>query len=124
MERNDFIGFVSANNRNELAVQPFAVGDTQKFTKIEKRSIAGSGNEFMALVTDDGRVISANACLRIGNGINYGTRDMKEAAGHLYDAVNSAEGLTLTISKIWRSESASGNRSNNYRFNAVDLSEA
>lgn len=121
MERNDFIKSSSANGRTNLANMPHAVGDSLKFTKIEEKSIEGTGNKFNALVTDDDRFISANAALRAGNGISYGTRDMEEAAGKLYDAVYGPEGLTLTIAKIWRSESASGNKNNNYRFNATEL---
>lgn len=121
MERNDFVKNASANGRTTLANMPHAVGDSLKFTKIEERTIEGTGNKFNALVTDDDRFISANAALRSGNGINYGTRNMEEAAGKLFDAVYSAEGLNLTIAKIWRSESATGNRNNNYRFNSVEL---
>ena len=49
------------------------------------------------------------------------TLSLKAAAEKLFDAVNSAAGLTLTIAKTYKSTSATGNVRNNYRFNAVQL---
>lgn len=120
---NDFIGLVSTNvdgtKRTELAAQPLAVGDVLKLTAIEERDV--NGTKFAALLTADGQMLSGNAVLRRGNGINFGTTEMQEAAEKVYNAVNSAAGLTLTIVKVYRSESASGIKRNNYRFNPVTL---
>ena len=66
-------------------------------------------------------MISANQVLRSGNGIDFGTKDLKQAAEKLFDAVNSASGLTLTIAKTYKSTSAAGNIRNNYRFNSIKL---
>lgn len=123
IEINDFKSLVGTNvdgsKRTELAAQPLTTGDTLKFTKIESREV--NGNKFAALYTDDEQMISANAVLRRGNGINFGTSNMEEAAEKVYNAVNSAAGLTLTIAKTYRSESASGLNRNNYRFNPITL---
>lgn len=122
MEKNEFIEMVTVVNgqtRDTLAVSPLAVGDVLKLTKSEPRDV--NGNKFVALVTDDDQMISANQVLRNGNGINFGTKDLKAAAEKLFDAVNSASGLTLTIAKTYKSTSASGNLRNNYRFNAIQL---
>ena len=122
MEKNEFIEMVTVVNgqtRDTLAVSPLAVGDVLKLTKSEAREV--NGNKFVALTTDDDQMISANQVLRSGNGINFGTKDLKAAADKLFDAVNSAAGLTLTIAKTYKSTSANGNVRNNYRFNAVTL---
>lgn len=123
IEINDFKSLVGTNadgsKRSELAAQPLTVGDTLKLVKIETREV--NGNKFAALYTADDQMMSANAVLRRGNGINFGTTDMEEAAEKVYNAVNSAAGLTLTIAKTYRSESASGIKRNNYRFNPVTL---
>lgn len=122
MEKNDFIELVTIVNgqtRDTLAVSPLAVGDSLKLTKTEPRDV--NGNKFVALLTDDEQMISANQVLRSGNGIDFGTKDLKVAAEKLFDAVNSASGLTLTIAKTYRSTSSTGNLRNNYRFNAVKL---
>ena len=123
IEINDFKSLVGTNAdgsaRTELAAQPLAVGDVLKLTDIETREV--NGNKFAALLTSDGQMISANAVLRRGNGINFGTQSLPEAADKVFAAVGSANGLTLTIAKVYRSESASGLRRNNYRFNAIEL---
>lgn len=122
MNKNDFVKAVTVVNgqeRKELAVSPLAEGDTLVLKKHEERDI--DGNKFIALLTDDDRMISANQVLRIGNGINFGTKDLKVAAGKLYDKVSSATGLPLTINKSYKTTSASGNIRNNYRFNPVTL---
>ena len=122
MKKNEFIDMVTVVNgqtRETLAVSPLAVGDVLKLTKSESRDV--NGNKFIALCTDDDQMISANQVLRSGNGINFGTKNLAEAAGKLFDAINSASGLTLTIAKTYKSTSANGNVRNNYRFNAVNL---
>lgn len=122
MKKNEFIEMVTVVNgqtRETLAVSPLAVGDVLKLTKSEPRDV--NGNKFVALLTDDEQMISANQVLRSGNGINFGTKDLKAAAEKLFDAVNSASGLTLTIAKTYKSTSATGNIRNNYRFNAISL---
>ena len=123
IEINSFKNIVCKNadgsQRSELAALPLAVGDVLKLTDIEEREV--HGNKFAALTTADGNMISANAVLRRGNGITFGTNNMEEAAGKVYDAVKGENGLTLTIAKVYRSESASGLKRNNYRFNAVTL---
>lgn len=123
IEINDFKSLVGTNvdgsKRTELAAQPLAVGDVLKITSIETREV--NGKKFAALTTDDGQMLSGNAVLRRGNGINFGTNNMEEAAEKVYNAVNSAAGLTLTITKTYRSESASGLKCNNYRFNPITL---
>ena len=122
MQKNDFIEMVTVVNgqtRDTLAVSPLAVGDSLKLTKTETRDV--NGNKFVALLTDDEQMISANQVLRSGNGIDFGTKDLKVAAEKLFDAVNSASGLTLTIAKTYRSTSSTGNLRNNYRFNAIKL---
>ena len=120
MQKNDFIEMVTVGQtRDTLAVSPLAVGDVLKLTKSEPRDV--NGNKFVALLTDDEQMISANQILRSGNGIDFGTKDLKVAAEKLFDAVNSASGLTLTIAKTYRSTSSTGNLRNNYRFNAIKL---
>lgn len=120
MKKNDFVAIATvAGSRETLAVSPLAVGDTLKLTKIEEREV--NGNKFAALLTDEDQMISANQVLRTGNGINFGTKDLKAASEKLYDAVSAAGGLTLTIAKAYKTTSASGNVRNNYRFNAVTL---
>lgn len=66
-------------------------------------------------------MLSANSVLRRGNGISFGTNNLDEAADKLFNAIGSENGLTLTIAKVYRSESATGIRRNNYRFNAIEL---
>lgn len=107
------------SDRTELVAMPLAVGDTLKLTSIEEREVGE--NKFAACVTADGQMLSANSILRRGNGISFGTDKMDEAADKVYNAINSESGLTLTIAKVYRSESASGLRRNNYRFNPVTL---
>ena len=122
MNKNDFVKAVTVVNgqeRTELAISPLAEGDTLVLKKHEQRDV--DGNKFVALLTDDDRMISANQVLRIGNGINFGTKDLKVAAGKLYDKVSSANGLSLTINKSYKTVSASGTPRNNYRFNPVTL---
>ena len=122
MQKNEFIEMVTVVNgqtRDTLAVSPLAAGDVLKLTKTEPRDV--NGNTFVALTTDTDQMISANQVLRLGNGIDFGTKDLKEAAEKLFDAVNSAAGLTLTIAKAYKSTSSTGNLRNNYRFNAVKL---
>lgn len=123
IEINDFKSLVGTNAdgsaRTELAAQPLTTGDVLKLTDIETREV--NGNKFAALTTADGQMISANAVLRRGNGINFGTQNLQEAADKVFAAVGSQNGLTLTIAKVYRSESATGLRRNNYRFNAIEL---
>lgn len=122
MEKNEFIELVTVVNgqtRETLAVSPLAVGDVLKLTKCDAAEV--NGNQFVALRTDDDQMISANQVLRSGNGIDFGTKDLKAAAEKLFDAVNSASGLTLTIAKTYKSTSAAGNIRNNYRFNSIKL---
>lgn len=123
IEISDFKNLVGTNAdgsaRTELAVQPLVEGDVLKLTSIEEKDI--NGNKFAALTTKDGQMISANSVLRRGNGINFGTTAMNEAAEKVFNAINSANGLSLTIAKIYRSENASGIKRNNYRFNAITL---
>lgn len=123
IEISNFKSLVGTNAdgsaRTELAAQPLAVGDVLKLTAIEEREV--NGNKFAALLTADGQMMSANSILRRGNGINFGTTAMEEAAEKVYNAVNSASGLTVTIAKVYRSESASGIKRNNYRFNPIEL---
>ncbi len=122
MEKNEFIELVTVVNgvtRDTLAISPLAVGDVLKLSKSEAREV--NGNKFVALCTDDDQMISANQVLRSGNGIDFGTKDLKAAAEKLFDAVNSASGLTLTIAKTYKSTSAAGNIRNNYRFNSIKL---
>lgn len=122
MNKNDFVNaviVVNGQERTTLAVSPLAEGDTLVLKRTEQRDV--EGNKFVALLTDDDRMISANQVLRIGNGINFGTKDLKEAAKKLYDKVSSETGLPLTINKSYKTISASGNPRNNYRFNPVTL---
>ena len=123
IEISEFKSLVGTNAdgsaRTELAAQPLAVGDVLKLTGIEEREV--NGNKFAALTTDDGQMLSGNALLRRGNGINFGTNNLQEAAEKVYNAVQSATGLTVTIAKVYRSESATGLKRNNYRFNAITL---
>ena len=117
MEKNEFIGLVTVVNgqkRETLAVTPLTAGDVLKLTKCEERDV--NGNKFVALLTDDEQMISANQVLRTGNGLNFGTKSLEEAAGKLFDAVGSAAGLTLEIIKTYKSESSTGNIRTNYRF--------
>lgn len=123
IEINSFKKLVGTNadgsKREELAAMPLAQGDVLKLTDIEEREVNGA--KFAALTTADGQMLSANSLLRRGNGISYGTNNMDEAAEKLFGAVGSEQGLTVTIAKVYRSESASGIKRNNYRFNAVQL---
>jgi len=107
------------SKRTELAAQPLATGDVLKLTDAEEREV--NGVPFVALTTADGQMLSANSVLRRGNGISFGTNNLDEAADKLFNAVGSENGLTLTIAKVYRSESATGIRRNNYRFNAIEL---
>lgn len=123
IEISDFKKLVGTNadgsQRTELAAQPLAVGDVLKLTAVEEREV--NGNKFAALTTADGQMLSANAILRRGNGIDFGTSNIEEAAEKVYNKVYGESGLTLTIAKTYRSESASGLKRNNYRFNAIKL---
>lgn len=122
MKKNEFVTMVTVVNgekRETLAVSPLAVGDTLKLVKTEPRDV--NGNQFVALLTSDDQMISANQVLRSGNGIDFGTKNLEEAAGKLFDAINSAAGLSLTIAKSYKTTSAAGNLRNNYRFNSVKL---
>lgn len=120
MEKKEFIEMATVGGQREtLAVSPLAVGDTLKLTKMEVRDV--NGNQFVALTTDDDQMLSANQVLRSGNGIDFGTKDLKAASAKVYDAVNSAAGLTLTIAKTYKSTSASGILRSNYRFNSIKL---
>lgn len=123
IEISNFKSLVGTNAdgsaRTELAAQPLAVGDVLKLTAIEEREV--NGNKFAACVTADGQMLSANSILRRGNGISFGTTVMDEAAEKVYNAINSESGLTVTIAKVYRSESASGLKRNNYRFNPITL---
>lgn len=122
MKKNEFVTMVTVVNgekRETLAVSPLAVGDTLKLVKTEPRDV--NGNQFVALLTSDDQMISANQVLRSGNGIDFGTKNLEEAAGKLFDAINSAAGLSLTIAKSYKTTSAAGNIRNNYRFNSVKL---
>lgn len=107
------------SKREELAAMPLAQGDVLKLTDIEEREV--NGNKFAACTTADGQMLSANALLRRGNGIAFGTNNMEEAAQKLFGAIGSESGLTVTVAKVFRSESASGNKRNNYRFNSIQL---
>ena len=115
----ELVHVVNGVTRDTLAISPLAVGDVLKLSKSEAREV--NGNKFVALCTDDDQMISANQVLRSGNGIDFGTKDLKQAAEKLFDAVNSASGLTLTIAKTYKSTSAAGNIRNNYRFNSIKL---
>ena len=92
MKKNEFVTMVTVVNgekRETLAVSPLAVGDTLKLVKTEPRDV--NGNQFVALLTSDDQMISANQVLRSGNGIDFGTKNLEEAAGKLFDAINSAQ---------------------------------
>lgn len=127
INENEFVDVIVARNaageatRTTLANMPWCVGDKPKFTDLEKRTIGANGNEFVAAVTADGGFVSANALLRRGNGINYGTADLSEAAKKLYAAINSAEGLTLEIAKTFKADNNQGSKTTYYRFGAIDL---
>lgn len=134
MEKNAFVSAVTENG-NEMYGTPIAEGDVMVFTDIREHSVNG-GNPFQALFTADEQFISANAFLRLGNGIQYQTPgDREKCAGELYDKVmgvtigtgrnrrTEGGGLKVTILKRWKTPSssltdASGNpiMVNNYRF--------
>ena len=120
---DEFKNLVTSNadgtKRTELAVMPITVGDTLKITNIEPRDV--NGTPFAAAISSDGNFISANALLRRGNGINFQTTNLEQAAEKLYNAVKAAGGLTLKVAKVYRSESASGYKRNNYCFEPKEL---
>lgn len=120
MTEKDFIKEVTANG-NTMYSTSIAEGDKLTFVKADKHSVNG-GTPFVALFTSDQQFISANAFLRIGNGISYSKpTDRGACAKELFGRLK--DGYTVTIAKKWKTPSptltdANGNPAmvNNYRF--------
>lgn len=106
--------------RETLAAASLAKGDVLKLVDVEEVPVGNEGRSYIAAKTADGQLMSFNNILRRGNGIAFGTNDLAEATGKVYDKIASDEGLTLTIAKVFRSETNYGPK-NNYRFNAIQL---
>lgn len=122
IEKDLFVSAATNNGqRDSLSNMPWTKGDVAKFVDAEKRSIGEQGNEFVAVMTADGSFVSANALLRRGNGINYQTDSLKEASEKLFDAINSADGLTLRFSKVYKSDNNNGGKTTYYRFEEKTL---
>lgn len=111
----------ATRNGNTMYSTSIAEGDRMTFVDIDKHSVNG-GTPFMAVFTADKQFISANAFLRLGNGISFSKpNDRKACAKELYGRVKN--GYTVTIAKKWKTPSttltdANGNPAmiNNYRF--------
>ncbi len=98
------------------------VGDTITLNNVLIRQLP-TGEHYCLFATKDGHEINPFKLLRRGNGINFDTNNLEEAAGKLYDEVMGEGGLTLTVAKIYKSESQSGSVRLNYRFNPYSMGD-
>ena len=120
INENAFIESVTANGtRESLSNTPWTSGDVAKFVNLEEGDV--DGNKFIRVETADGGFVSANALLRRGNGIDYQTNDLKEAAKKLFAAVSAAEGLTVTFKKVFKADNNNGGKTTYYRVNDIKL---
>jgi hypothetical protein len=120
IQENSFIQSVTNNgSRESLSNMPWTNGDVAKFVNAEEADV--NGNKFVRVETADGSFVSANALLRRGNGIDYQTDKLEDAAKKLFAAISSGEGLTLTFKKVFKADNNSGGKTTYYRFNDKKL---
>ncbi len=120
IQENFFVQNVTNDGKREtLSNMPWTAGDVAKFVDTSEGNV--EGNAFVKVETSDGAFVSANGLLRRGNGIDYGTDSLEEAAKKLYSAISSDEGLTLTFKKVFKADNNRGTKTTYYRFNDIKL---
>lgn len=91
------------------------IGDIIVLTDFIIRKLP-NGKSYCVCVTKDGRLIHPATLVRRGNGIPWDTNSFEEACEHLFNWVCSAEGMVLSIAKIYQNEAPDGAIRLNFRF--------